>query len=383
MGAFLLPGPTAIPHNILMAGAAPMVNHRGAGFKTMFKEMSEDIKKVFKTQNEVITLTSSGSGGLEAAVVNFVSPGEKVLVGSIGNFGERFKKICERFEIEVDFIDFGWGNCVDPQVIKEHLEKDTNHEIKAVMVQHNETSTGVLNDIKAISAARGSHPALLIVDSISGMAAGDLRMDEWNIDVVVAGSQKAFMAPPGLAFISANDRAWAVAEANKNHKFYFDLLSARKNLADGQTPYTPAVSTIFCVIEALKMINKEGIDNIIATHYFRRDMIRNACRALGLKLVADDSCASPAVTAIYAPEGIDPVKIRTTLRDKFGITIAGGQAKFKSTVFRIGHLGYVEDMELLSCIAALELTLQELGYPVELGTGVRVCQEAIKAKVSK
>ncbi|MDD4571622.1 MAG: alanine--glyoxylate aminotransferase family protein [Clostridia bacterium] len=377
MGSLLLPGPTQVPHKVLMAGAAPMVNHRGPEFKKMIDEMTQNVKKVFKTQNDVFTITSSGTGGLETVVANFVNRGDKVLVASIGNFGERFRDIALQYGAEVQFMDFGWGNAADPAQIKAALDADTNHEIKAIFIQHNETSTAVVNPIKEVAEARGNHPALLIVDSVSGMGAADLRMDEWGLDVVVAASQKAFMAPPGIAFVSVNERAWKVAEANTNAKYYFDLLKYKKNLAKGQTPFTPAISTIYAVYESVKMLLEMGIDDVIAEHYFRRDMVRAAIRALGLDLVAPDEIASPAVTAIYAPKGIDPIKLRKLINERYHVVIAGGQGKFQEVAFRIGHLGYVEDLEILGAIAALEMALHELGHKFELGAGVGAAQKAI------
>jgi len=373
----LLPGPTQIPPSILRAGSKPMINHRGPEFAEIIKEMTGDIKEIFCTKNDVMTLTCSGTGGLEAAVTNFISPGDKVLVASIGNFGDRFKDICEMFGAQVDYIGFPWGSAIDPQVIKERLAADTKKEIKAVLFQHNETSTGVYNPVKEISEARGDHPALLIVDSVSGMATSHLKTDEWGLDVVIAGSQKAFMAPPGLAFISVSPRAWEVQAKNTNKKYYFDLASAKKFYDQGQTPYTPAVSTIYAVAEALKMMLEMGLDNIIDEHFFRRDVVRASAEALGLKLVADVSCSSPAVTAIYTPEGIKPGQITGPLRIKYNTIVAGGQGIMKDKAFRIGHLGYVNDLDLIACIAAVEMVLFELGYPLQLGQGVAVAQKMI------
>ena len=374
---FLLPGPTKVPSPILRAMSQPMINHRGSQFKALLKEMTKNVQKIFKTENDVLTLTASGTGGLEAAVVNFVSPGDKVIVASIGNFGERFKKICQKYRADVDFIDFGWGNAIDPAVIAKRLAEDTDHQIKAVFCQHNETSTAIVNPIQAISAARGSHPALLIVDSVSGLGAADLRMDEWQLDVVVAGSQKAFMVPPGIAFVAVNQRAWKVCEANTNSKFYFCLMEAKKALEKGETPFTPAVSLIYALDEALKMMLEKGIDQIIAEHLFHRDIVRAGLKAMGLTLCAEDAIASPAVTAVLAPPGIDPAAIRKALLDNFSVVVAGGQGKFKETVFRIGHLGYVQPLDLLAVLAALEMTLIRLGMPLELGQGVKAAQQII------
>ncbi len=374
---FLLPGPTQVPPRILRAGSAPMVNHRGPEFKAILTEMTANVKKVYQTQNDVLTLTCSGSGGLEASVANFVNPGDKVIVASIGNFGERFRDLAILYGAEVDYIGIPWGKPLDPQIIADKLKADINQEIKAIFFQHNETSTGILNPVKEIAEARGSHPALLVVDSISGMGAAELKTDEWGLDVVIAGSQKAFMSPPGVAFISVNERAWEVQAKNKNVKYYFDLAKAKKSLADGQTPYTPAVATIYSITEALRMMMETGLEAIIAEHYFRRDTVRAAAAALGLECVAKEKYASPAVTAIYLPEGMTQQQIVKPLREKFNTVVAGGQGQLKGKIFRIGHLGYLNILDLVAAVSALEICLLDAGYKLELGTGVAAMQKMI------
>ena len=376
---FLLPGPTDVPSNVLRTMARPMINHRGPEFEEIIHKITAQIKKVFKTEGEVFTLTCSGTGGLEAAVVNFLNPGDKVLVASIGNFGERFRDIAAMYDADVEFIDFGWGNAIDPAVIEKRLAEDTHHEIKAVLCQHNETSTAIVNPIEAVSAARKGHPALLIVDTVSGLGAASFEMDKWGVDVAVAGSQKAFMAPPGLAFIAANDRAMKVAENCTNRKFYFDLLKARNMLSKGQTPYTPAISVIYAVEEALEYFDEVGADAIVAEHYKRRDLVRAGLSAMGLKLIANDDIASPAVTAVECPEGIDPAKLRKILREKYNIIVAGGQGKFSATTFRIGHLGAVRLMDLFTVMVGLELALKELGADIPMGKAIQAMEEMVLA----
>lgn len=376
---FLLPGPTDVPSNVLRTMARPMINHRGPEFEEILHKITAQIKKVFKTEGEVFTLTCSGTGGLEAAVVNFLNPGDKVLVASIGNFGERFRDIAAMYDADVEFIDFGWGNAIDPAVIEKRLAEDTNHEIKAVLCQHNETSTAIVNPIKAVSAARKGHPALLIVDTVSGLGAASFEMDQWGVDVAVAGSQKAFMAPPGLAFIAANERAMKVAETCTNRKFYFDLLKARNMLNKGQTPYTPAISVIYAVEEALAYFDEVGVDAIVEEHYKRRDLVRAGLSAMGLKLIANDDIASPAVTAVECPEGIDPAKLRKILREKYNIIVAGGQGKFSATTFRVGHLGAVRLMDLFTVMVGLELALKELGADIPMGKAVQAMEEMVLA----
>lgn len=374
---FMLPGPTRVPPQVLRAMSKPMINHRGPNFKNIIHEVTDNVKKVFKTKKEVLTLTCSGTGGLEAAIVNIINPGDKVLVASIGNFGERFKKIAEKYRAEVEFIDFGWGNAIDPEVIRQRLEKDKSHEIKAILLQHNETSTAILNPVKEISEARGNHPALMIVDAVSGLAAADLRTDEWNLDVVIAGSQKAFMAPPGIAFLAISEKAWEAARNNTNSKFYFDFLEAKRFLEIGQTPFTPSISVIYGVNEALKIMLEKGIDKIIADHLFYRDIVRTAIRGIGLELAAPEHIASPAVTAVVVPQGIDPGVIRKELLEKYSVVVAGGQGKFKNSTFRIGHLGFVQPLDLIAVVSALEMVLFKLGMKIELGCGVRAAQKII------
>jgi aspartate aminotransferase-like enzyme len=373
----MLPGPTPVPPQVLRALAKPMINHRGPEFKKLFSELSSGLKEVFQTKNEVIIFPSAGTGGMEAAVANFISPGEKVLVVSIGNFGDRFAKIASRFGAQVEKLDFTWGTAADPAILADRLEKDTAKEIKAIYVTHNETSTGVTNDLKALREAAGDHPALFIVDSVSGLGAMELDTDGWKLDVVVAGSQKSFMIPPGLSFIAVSERAWEVAEKCTNARYYWDILEARKYAAKGQTPYTPALPQLTGLAESLQMILNEGLPNVFARHRRMRDMVRAGVRTLGLELLAKDEIASSAVTAVMAPPGIEADTIRNLLREKFNVIVAGGQNQLKNKIFRIGHLGYVQELDILTVIAALEMTLVTCGYKVNLGQGVRAAQEIL------
>lgn len=375
----LLPGPTPVPERVLRAMGRPAVNHRGPDFKAVLQEVTRGLKDVFQTGNDVLVLTSSGTGAMEAAVVNFLSPGDKALVLSVGQFGDRFKKICKTYGIEVIAPEFAWGTAVAPHKVEEVLTADTSHEIKAVLVQHNETSTGVLNDIASISRARGDHPALMIVDAISGLAAAPLKTDAWGLDVVVAGSQKAFMLPPGLAMVSVGPRAWERAVNNKSPKYYFDLQAARDNLTQSQTPYTPAVSLFMGLLESLKMIQEEGQNECLSRHVFYRDVVRAGVKALGLELLAPDTIASPAVTAVRVPPGFKAGDISRPLRDKYQVIVAGGQGKLKEEIFRIGHLGYVQLTDLLAALSALELVMQDLNLPVRPGAGVAAAQQVILA----
>lgn len=374
----LIPGPTPIPERITRAMQQPMINHRGPAFHEMYAEILEGVKKVYQTEKgRVVIYPSSGTGTIEAAVANFVSPGEKVLVVSIGAFGDRLAEVATAFGADVEKMDFPWGTAADPAKIGERLQQDTKHEIKALLVTHNETSTGAYNDIEKISAARGDHPAIMIVDGVSSLAALDLKMDAWNLDVVLSGSQKAFMVPPGLGLMAFSERAYEVYQKNTNAHYYWDIGKSLKFQEKGETPFTPPVTIYFGLQEALKMMQEEGLENVVARHAKYRKLIRSATEALGMENVAPEACASPVVTAVRVPQGHTPAEIRTRMREDFNMVVSGGQGKLADSTFRIGHLGYVRDMDLVACIAALEMTLKRLEIPVELGAGVRKMQEIL------
>lgn len=373
----LLPGPTPIPDRVARAMNRPMINHRGTEFKTIMEDVIAGIKKVYRTTANLLIYPASGTGGLEAAVVNFVSPGDKVLAISIGVFGDRFAAIAQTFGAEVEKLDFAWGSGADPELVKARLAQDKNHEIKAVLITHNETSTGAFNDIKAIREAMGDHPALMLVDAVSGLAAIELKMDEWKLDVVISGSQKAFMIPPGLSFLAFSEKAYKVYQKNTNTRYYWDLSQGLKYQEKGQTPFTPPISLYFGLHEALQMMTEEGLDHVIARHKAYRDMVRASVKAMGLKLLTEDKYASSAVTSVIAPEKIGANAIRKMMHEEFNIILAGGQQSLDNVIFRIGHLGYVRELDLLSVLAALEISLIKLKYPLELGAGLKVAQQAI------
>jgi aspartate aminotransferase-like enzyme len=373
----MLPGPTPVPQEVLEALARPMINHRGPEFKSLLLEATEGLKEVFCTSNDVLILTGAGTGAMEAAVCNFVSPGDRVLVVSIGSFGDRFASIAQRFGAQVEKLEFAWGSAADPAVLADRIRADVNREIKAVFVTHNETSTGVTNDIQSLRNSLGDHPALFIVDTVSGLGAMPLETDNWNLDVVVAGSQKSFMIPPGLSFACVSPRAWEVAAKCTNARFYWDLNKAREMGAKGQTPFTPAIPQIAALVESLRMIRDEGLANIYARHRRLRDMTRQGVRALGLGLLADDTVGSTAVTAVLPPAGLDANALRKVLLERFNVVAAGGQGKLDNKIFRIGHLGYVQELDIIAVTAALEMSLIACGHKVELGSGVRAAQEVL------
>jgi aspartate aminotransferase-like enzyme len=365
----MIPGPTMVPQSILLAGASPMVNHRGPEFKAALEECTAGLKRVFQTSGEVFILSASGTGGLEAAVVNMLSPGDLVLSVSIGVFGDRIASIANTYGAKVEKLDFPMGTAADPETIRKRLAQDGNKEIRAVLVTHNETSTGVTNDLAKIAPIVREHGALLIVDGISSLVAMECQMDAWGLDLVVAGAQKAFMIPPGLSFVAMNERAAAAMKQAKIPRFYFDLARAKSYLEQGQTPWTPAVPLIFQLREGLRLIEKEGIRNCIARHARFARATREGVKALGLTLLADESCASNAVTSIRNPDGIEGAALRKLMREKYGVVLAGGQGSLKDAIFRIGHLGYVSESDIIATLALLGLGLKDLGLRVDPAAG--------------
>jgi len=376
----MIPGPTPVAQPVLRACSTPMINHRGPEFARLQDDCNRGLAAAFKTKNDILTLTCSGTGAMEAAVVNVLSPGDKVLCLSIGAFGDRFASIAETFGAAVERMNFEWGAAVDPNKVAERLKKDAAREIKAVLVTHNETSTGVMNDIAAVAAAVREHGALLLVDAVSSLVAMDLRTDEWAIDVVAAASQKALMLPPGLGFVSMGERAWAANAQAKMHRYYFDLKKAKEFQDKKQTPWTPALPQMYGLKEGLRMIEAEGLENCFARHRRLGSGVRAACAAMGLKLFADPKHASAGVTAIYAPDGITPKQIRSLLLDKYGVVLAGGQGKVQDTVFRIGHLGYVNETDIITTLAALGTGLHELGLKVDIGVALDAAHKELSAR---
>lgn len=370
----MIPGPTYVAPRVLRALSAPMINHRGPEFAALFVEVTGGVKRVFRTENDVLIFPAAGTGGMEAAVTNLLSPGDHVLVGVMGVFGQRFAGIARAFGAEVEEIAVEWGKAVQPEEIRRRLER--NPGIKAVIVTHNETSTGVSLDLQGVAGVVREYPALLVVDAVSSLGALPLFADEWGIDVVVAGSQKALMIPPGLALVSVSPAAWEAHASARMPRFYWDFSACRKSAEKSQNPYTPAVSLWYALRESLEMIEEEGLDNIYRRHALLGAMARAGVRALGLELlVEDEKAASNTVTAVKAPAGIEVKPLRKVMQDRFGVTIAGGQARLEGKIFRIGHLGAVRPMDVVATIAALEMSLRELDYPVELGAGVAAAQK--------
>ncbi len=372
----LAPGPTPVPPEVLMKMSMPILHHRAPDFIPVFEEAREGLKWLYQTKNDVLILCSTGTGGMVASVNNFFNPGEKVLTVNAGKFGERWTKICRAYGLDVREITVEWGYAVRPEQIEEALRKEP--DIKGVFVQASETSTGVYHDIKSIAEAlRKYEDTLLVVDAISALVAHDLRTDEWGIDIMVGGSQKGLMLPPGLAFVSVSERAWKKAESCTTPRFYFNLPAERKKQRDNQTNFTTAVSLVIGLNEAIKLLKKEGLENVFARHARLAHATREAMKAIGLNLYAKDS-PSNAVTAVEAPEGIDGQKVYKSLRESYGITAAGGQDRARGRIFRIAHLGYADVFDVITAVAGVEMALKDLGYDVPLGKGVAKAQELLR-----
>jgi len=373
----MIPGPTPVPPEVLQALATPMINHRGPEYAALQREVVSNCKYVFQTQHDVLIFPSAGTGGMEAAVVNVLSPGDRVLSVSIGVFGDRWAKIARTFGAEVVECNFEWGRAADPEVVGRALKE--HPDVKAVLVTHNETSTGVTNDLRAIADVVRSHGALLMVDAISSLMATDLQMDAWGCDVVVAGSQKAFMIPPGLSFVAVGPRAWEAHAAAKMPRFYWDFSSMRRYMERDQTPYTPALTLLYGLQVSLRMVKEMGLAASFERHARMGSATRAGVKALGLELFADPAYASNSVTAIRVPEGVSVKELRKRLREQHGITTGGGQQKLEDAIFRIGHLGYITEPDLIATFAALEQVLSDMGWPVAPGRSVAEVTRVLSA----
>jgi aspartate aminotransferase-like enzyme len=371
----LAPGPTPVPETVNLEMAAPMVHHRTPQFSKIFGEAAEDAKYLFQTKQDVIILASTGTGGMESCITNLFSPGDKVLVINGGKFGERWGKISESYGLEPVWINVEWGRAVDPKEVKAALDKDK--DIRAILVQASETSTAVAHPIEALSKlTRDRDDLLLVVDGITGVGVFPLPMDEWGIDAIVTGSQKALELPPGLALVALSEKAWKFADQSKCPHFYFDLKKERKNLANQTSAYTPAVSLVIGLRSVLKSIKEEGLENVHKRHNRLARATRAATQALGLKMVAPDAPAD-SLTGVFLPDGIDGGKFVKSLRDDFGVTLAGGQDQWKGKIIRIAHLGYVDTFDTIVAISAIEMALKKFGHAVELGKGVAAAQEIL------
>ena len=368
-----IPGPTPIPPSVSRAMSQPMIGHRGQSTTEMISDIRPKLKRVFGTTQEVMILTSSGTSGLEAAVVNTVAPGEEVAVIATGAFGERFVKICQAYELATHVFEVEWGEAADPQAFKEFLKG--HPEVKVVLSTFCETSTGVLNPVKELAAAiKEVSDALVIVDGVSCVGGVETKMDEWGIDIVVTGSQKAFMLPAGLAFIAASERAWKKIEANPQPRFYLDLKKHRDTIVKDTTPFTPALSILFGLQQVLNLFEEEGLETVYARHTLMMQMTRAAFKAHNIPLLTNDAAASPTVTAVK-PADFDVPAFRKMMKKEFAIELAGGQQHLEKTIFRIGHMGYCSPADMLQAIAAMEIGMLKVGKNIELGKGIRAAQQ--------
>lgn len=374
----MIPGPTPVPESVMTEIAKHPIGHRSTEFSSILKDVYENLKYVFRTKNNVFLYTSSGTGAMCAALENLINVGDNVLCLSLGNFGNRWAKIAESRGAVVEKIEVETGNVIDPEVLRQRLAQDTDKKIKIVTLTHSETSTGAANDIKTLCSIIKEHGALSVVDGVTSVCAMECKPDEWGIDVLVSGSQKGFMIPPGLAFLVASEKAWKAYEECKYPSFYFDWAAHKKSVEANSTPFTPAVNLIVGLNQALKMIKEEGIDNMNARHKRHAMALRKALRAIGLELlVKDDKNASHSITSVLPPENISVPDIRKVMKEDYDIIVANGQNKLKDKIFRMGTLGFVCDRDLIAAVGALESTLYKLGHKFELGSGVKALMEAL------
>ena len=367
----MIPGPTPVPETVLLAMGRHPIGHRSADFQKIVKRTTAQLKWLHQTSGDVLALTGSGTAAMEAGIINVLSKGDRVLCGDNGKFGERWVKVAKAYGLDVQVIKADWGQPLDPEAFRTALEADTAKAIRAVILTHSETSTGVINDLQTIAGHVRAHgTALTIADCVTSLGATNVPMDEWGLDVVGSGSQKGYMMPPGLAFVAMGERAWTAYERSDLPKFYLDLGKYRKSAAADSNPFTPAINLYFALEASLEIMQAEGLEAIFARHDRHRRATQAAMKAIGLPLYAAEGYGSPAITAV-APEGIDAEVLRKKVKDRFDILLAGGQDHLKGKVFRIGHLGFVCDRDVITAVAAIEATLQELGLAkAAIGAGV-------------
>ena len=366
-----VPGPTFVPQAVLNAAARPLINHRGPEFAALLAALTRALQDFLRTEGDVLLLSASGSGGMEAAVANTLSTGDKALLFVNGAFGERFNLICKAYGVDIRRVDVPWGRAIEPELVREELAKEKGREgAKAVLLTHNETSTGILNPLKEIAEAVRDAGKLLIVDSVSGAGAVPLEIDEWGIDVMITASQKAWGAPPGVSILTMSERAWKAYDRSNLPKAYFDLRAHKAALEKGSTPATPAITVIIALQESLRLMAEEGRESIIKRHRDLAYATRRALQSLSLSILADETYASPTCTAFRTPPRVDARNVVRVLRDNYDTIIAGGQGRLEGQVARVGHMGFVTLPDMLAFFSAIERALKDFNQPVEPGLAI-------------
>ncbi len=375
----MIPGPTPVPEKVLEALGRHPIGHRSKDFQDLVEITTKNLKWLHQTENDVLTITGSGTAAMEAGIISTLSKGDKVICGENGKFGQRWVKVAQEFGLEVIQINAQWGAPLNPEDFQKILEKDKRKEIKAVILTHSETSTGVINDLETISSHIRNHKkALSIIDCVTSIGACNVPVDEWELDIVASGSQKGYMIPPGLSFVSMSSKAWQASENSNLPKFYLNLKSYKKSLLSNSNPYTPAVNLIFALDESLKMMKDEGLEKIFKRHERHKLAVSEAAKILNLNLFANENHLSPSVTAIEIKD-LDAEEFRKTIKNKYNILLAGGQDHLKGKIFRVGHLGYVNDRDIISVIAAIGNTLVELKEisTTQVGESLRVASSQL------
>ena len=367
----MIPGPTPVPENVLSSMSKHPIGHRSGDFQEIVQKTTEQLKWLHQTTADVLTITGSGTAAMEAGIINTLSKGDQVICGDNGKFGERWVKVAKAYGLDVKVVKADWGNPLDPNQFKRILEEDSNEKIKAVILTHSETSTGVINDLKSINNEVKNHSkAITIADCVTSLGACNIPMDEWGIDVIASGSQKGYMIPPGLSFVAMSKRAWEANNQSNLPKFYLDLKQYLKTVNQNSNPFTPAINLYFALEASLTMMQKEGLNNIFARHARHQKATQEGIKAMGLNLFTKENFGSPAITAVK-PENIDAESIRKAIKNDFDILLAGGQDHLKGKIFRIGHLGFVNNRDIISVISALESTLDKMGkLNVPIGQGI-------------
>jgi len=367
----MIPGPTPVPENVLSSMAKHPIGHRSGEFQKIVEKTTEQLKWLHQTTADVLTITGSGTAAMEAGIINTLSKGDQVICGENGKFGERWVKVAKAYGLDVKIVKSDWGQPLDPNQFKKLLEDDINKKIKAVIITHSETSTGVINDLKAINQEVKNHEkAITIADCVTSLGACNIPMDEWGIDVIASGSQKGYMIPPGLSFVAMSKRAWDANNQSNLPKFYLDLKQYLKTVNKNSNPFTPAINLYFALEASLTMMQKEGLNNIFTRHSRHQKATQEGIKAMGLNLFTEEGFGSPAITAVK-PENIDSEVIRKIMKDDFDILLAGGQDHLKGKIFRIGHLGFVNDRDIISVISALESSLYKIGkLNAPIGKGI-------------